>query len=109
MFCFVHQLFSVYKVTTGTKSFVSIILKLTAVPDLDNIHFLLHVTSSSALQLINGISNDLQILLKYFNGTAISEFITVSFAPSAATLPIRLDLYLNDEELSAFTLALLSV
>ena len=60
LLCFVHQFFSVYKVTTGTKSFVSVILKLAAVPDLDNIHFLPHVTSSSALQLINGISNDLQ-------------------------------------------------
>ena len=61
LLCFVHQFFSVYKVTTGTKNFVSVILKLAAVPDLDNIHFLPHVTLSSALQLINGISNDLQI------------------------------------------------
>ena len=40
--------------------------------------------------LINGISNDLQKLLKYFNGTAI-------FTPSLSV--IKLDLYLNDGKL----------
>ena len=49
------------------------------------------------------------MISKHFNGTAIFSFFTVSFSPSAATLPIKLDLYLNDEEWSAFTLALLFV
>ena len=31
----------------------------------------MHFNESSSLQLINGISNDLQKLLKYFSGTAI--------------------------------------
>ena len=31
----------------------------------------IHFNESSILQLINGISNDLQKLVKYFNGTAI--------------------------------------
>ena len=54
---------------------------------------------SSTLQLINGISNDLQKLLKYFNGTAIFTFSFFLFAPSASVSPIILDFYLNDDEL----------
>ena len=50
----------------------------------------LKFNESSTLQLINGISNDLQKLLKYFSGTAIyTPFMSV----------IKLDLYLNDDEL----------
>ena len=58
--------------------------------------FLFHVNETSTLQLINGISNDHQKLLKYFNGTAIfSPFLLV----------IRLDLYLYDDELFGIWLA----
>ena len=57
---------------------------------LDNIKFSNHFIESSTLQLINGISNDIQKLHKYFNGTTI-------FAPFL--LLIELDLYLNDDEL----------
>ena len=50
-----------------------------------------HFNESSTLQLINEISNDLQKLLKYFNGTSIlTPFLLV----------IRLDLYLFYDELS---------
>ena len=83
---------AVNKVTTRTYSFVSVILKVAHVPSLDNIHFSPHVNSSSILKFIKGISNDLQKLLRYFNGTAIFTFFIV---PSAATLPIRSDLYLK--------------
>ena len=58
--------------------------------------FLFHVNETSTLQLINGISNDHQKLLKYFNGTAI-------FTPFL--LVIRLDLYLYDDELFGIWLA----
>ena len=60
------------------------------------IPFSFHVKKSSTLQLINGISNDLQKLLEYFNGTAI-------FTPFL--LVIRLDLYLYDDELFGILLA----
>ena len=49
-----------------------------------------HLNESSTLQLINGISNDLQKLLKYFIDTAIFTLFLIV---------IRLNLYLNDEEL----------
>ena len=69
---------------------MSVIEKVESSATLDNIQFLSHVNESSTLQLINGISNDLQKLLKYFNGTAIfTPFLSV----------IKLDLYLNDGEL----------
>ena len=59
------------------------------------------------LQLISGISNDLQKLLKYFNGTAI---FTPFFVPLFPVLPIRLALYLNEEALlSLVTFALLII
>ena len=53
---------SVFKVTIGTKSVISVITKVAAVPVLDNIQFSCHFKESSTLQLINGISNDLQKL-----------------------------------------------
>ena len=58
--------------------------------------------------MINEISNDLQKLLKYFNGTAIFVFFTKLF-PSAASsvFPTRAALYLNNSELSILKSALL--
>ena len=58
------------------------------------------------LQLINDISNDLQKLLKYFNGTAI---FTPFFVPLFSVLPIRFTLYLNEGALSLLTPALLTI
>ena len=62
------------------------------------------------MQLINDISNDLQKVLKYLNGIAI---FTTSFflfaAPSASVSPIKLDLYLNYEELSTVKSTTLSI
>ena len=59
------------------------------------------------LQLIDGISNDLQKLLKYFNVTAI---FTPFFVPLIPVLPIRLALCLNEGALSSLvTFALLSI
>ena len=64
-------------------------------------HFSFHVNESSTLQLINNISNDLQKLLKYISGTAISTPSFFLLAPCASVLPTRFDLYLNYEEFSA--------
>ena len=57
--------------------------------------------SSSGLisQLINGISNDLQKLLKYFGGTAIFIFLNTLLILTAFSSPMKLDLYLKDVEL----------
>ena len=66
-----------------------------------------HFNESSNLQLINGISDDLQNLLKHFNGTAI---FTPFFVPLFSVLPIIFDLYLNEGALlSLITSALLVI
>ena len=69
-------------------------------------HLSYHFHESSTLQLINGISNDLQKLLKYFNGTTI---FTPFFVPLFSVLPIRFALYLNEGALSLLTSALLTI
>ena len=66
---------------------MSVIGKVVAVPALDNIQFSYHFNESSTLQLINDISNDLQNLLIYVNGTAI---FTLFFLPLFSVLPIIL-------------------
>ena len=58
-----------------------------------NTQFSIHFNESSAFQLINGVSNDLQNLLKHFRGAAIfAQF----FVSSASVLVIRFPLYLNE-------------
>ena len=49
------------------------------VPAADKTQYFVHL--SSTLQLINGISSNLQKLLKYFNDTAIVAFLKIPFAP----------------------------
>ena len=69
---------------------MSVIAKVAALPALDNIQFSYHYNERSTLQLINGISNDLQKLHKNFSGTAIfTPFLSVT----------KLGLYLNDNNL----------
>ena len=92
---------SVFRVTTGTQRFVSVIAKAESSATLENIQFLFHVSESSTSQLINCISNDLLKSLKHFNGTTI---FTPFFLPPFRRVPIRLDLYLKDDELSVLTL-----
>ena len=58
-----------------------------------NTQFLIHFSESSIFQLINGISNDLQKLLKYFSGTAI---FTPFFVPLFSVAPITLAFYSNE-------------
>ena len=69
-------------------------------------HLSYHFNESATLQLINGISNDLQKLLKYFNGTAI--FIPF-FIPLFPVSPIRVALCLNEGALPLLTSALLVI
>ena len=50
---------------------LSVIAKVAAVPALDNIQFSHHFNESSTLQLIHGITNDLQKVFKCFSGKAV--------------------------------------
>ena len=84
------------KVATGTYNFVSLMVKrnllalvfsliLFSLPAADKAHYFVHLSFNSTLQLINGISNYLQKLPKYFNGTTIVAFLKLplaAFAPS---------------------------
>ena len=79
---------------------MSVIAKVESSATLGSMQFLFRVNESSTLQLINGICNDLQKLLKYFNGTAI---FTQFFLPPFGMVPIRFHLYLKDDELSVLT------
>ena len=84
---------STVNVTIGTQSFASVNVKVAVVAAVSQ-HVSYNFNESSTLQLINGISNDLQKLLKCFNGTAI---FTLVFVPFASVLPIRLALCLKKE------------
>ena len=87
------------------KVFASVIIKvrptalaivpLTVLIEVVSINFSANFKESLTLQLIIGISNDLQKLLKYFNGTAI---FTPDLVPYTSVSPTKSDLYLNDEE-----------
>ena len=77
-----HQLFKVALSAPVSLAFATIAAVV-------NTQFSIHFNESSTLQLINDISNDLQKLLKYFNGTAISTFF---FVPLFSVLPIRFGL-----------------
>ena len=65
----------------------------------DKIQYFVHLNSNSTLQLINGISNDLQNLLEYFNGTATVVFSKIPLALPASVLSNDLALHLKDLEL----------
>ena len=73
------------------------IVKVQVLTKLHRTQYGSHCNENSTLQLIKGISNDLQKLLKYFSGRA---FLTLFL------FVIRLDLYLNDEELFGICWAL---
>ena len=62
---------------------------------------------NSTLQLINGISSDLQKLIKYFNGTAIVAFLEIPFAPSASVFSNNLALNLKDLKLLVLAISAL--
>ena len=83
------------KVTTGTSSFVSVILNFVFPVAVEITQFSDQVKMRLISQLINGISGVLQKLLKYFKGTAIS---TSFVFPAAGVFPVILILYLNDSD-----------
>ena len=70
----------------------------------DVIQSLLQFSSRLIFQLINGISKDLQKLLKYFSGTAIFTFLNAPLSAVVSGLK-KVDLYLKDAELSTETLS----
>ena len=86
------------KVTIGKFNLASVISNLSESPELDKMHPSIQFKSSCIFQLINGISSDLQKLLKYFNGTTVFVFFTELFVllTTFAVVPKRADLYLND-------------
>ena len=54
---------------------------------------------------MNGISNDLQKLLKHFSGTPIFTSLNILLPAKTVYSPMRLDLYLEDVELAVETLS----
>ena len=61
----------------------------------DKTQYLVNVSFSFTLQLINSISSDLQKLLIYFNGAAIFAFSKMLFDPSDSVFPNNVALYSN--------------
>ena len=55
--------------------------------------YLVHLSFNSILLIINGISSDLQKLLKYFNGTAIVASFRIPFALSNSVFSDTLAFY----------------
>ena len=86
---------SVDKVTTGTKSFMSVILNSVFSTTEKVTHFSDQVKLEIISQLINGILRVLEKLLKYFNRTAISKIFLLS---ASGAFPAILNLNLNDSD-----------
>ena len=63
---------------------------------------LLQSNSRRILQSINGISKDLQNLLKYFSGTAIFKYLNTPLSAAVSGLK-KLVLHLKDNELAVET------
>ena len=71
---------------------MSLIVKITlsslplalSLPAADKMQQFEHLSFNSTLQLINGVSRDLQKLIKYFNGTAIVAFLKIPLAALSA-------------------------
>ena len=88
----------------GTYNFAFVILNSVFPATLDITQSLAQLNSRWILQLIKGICDDFQKLLRYYSGTAIFEPINTPLLPTVAGFPKILDLYLNNVELSAVTL-----
>ena len=94
----------------GTNNFLFVILNVILVvsgtfwpsPLSDITQFLVQFNARWILQLIKGLFNDLQILLKYFSRTTIFAFYNV---PPAAAFPKILDFYLKHDEIFLETLS----
>ena len=73
--------------------------------------YFVHLSFNSTLLLINGISNDLQKLLRYFNGTAIDAFFKIPLATlgagCATVFPYDLALFMKDLKLLSLAVSAL--
>ena len=83
------------RVTTGTKSFVSVIVNVSALVKSVIKQFCNQVIIRLISKLINGISRVLQEFLKSLNGTKISKSFVL---PASGVLFAILPLNLNDSE-----------
>ena len=86
--CFVKFTLSlVDKVTIGTCNLASVILNFAESPSLHQcpMHFSIQFDTKWVLKLINDIYNDLQKLLKYFNGTTNFVFFYRAICISNST------------------------
>ena len=79
---------------------MSLIINTASPAPVDNTHSFFQVKFNLILQLIEGISNDLKKLLKYFNGTTTFTFILAILLETTG-LPNKLILYFKELELSA--------
>ena len=59
-------------------------LSTLATPSTYKIQCFVNLNFNSTLQLVNGISGDLQILLWYFSSTTIVAFLKIQFTPSTS-------------------------
>ena len=80
---------------------------LFSVASKDKTQWFVHLSFNLILQLINGISSDLQGLLKYINGTAIFALNKIVVATFEAFFYNNLALYLKDLKLLSFAISLL--
>ena len=62
-------------------------------------HWFIHLSFDSPLQPINGVSSDLQKLLKYFNDITNTVFFKIPFTSSALVFPNNLALYFGNLKL----------
>ena len=105
------------KVTTESYSFMSLIVKIVSLglafvslaPGLDKIQRFFHLSFNSHLQLISGISSDLQKLLAYFNDIAIDVFVMIPFTPSPSVFRNNLALYSKDLKPLLFAMSALKL
>ena len=109
MFCQIF-IFLVDKATIATCNLASVILDFAECPALDKIQFSIQFNSRWTLQLINGISTELQKVPRYFTVTTNFVSFTELFVLLTASFlsPRRTALYLNDWELSTAKLTLLT-
>ena len=107
------------KVTMGPYNFVFLIVEILLLALLliisfslratDKAQYFVHSSFSSTLQLINGISSDLQKLLRYSNGTGIVAFFKILFALPASIFPNNLALYWKDLKSPVFSMSELKI
>ena len=82
-----------------------------SLPVADKMQYFVHFSFNSTLQLIKGISSDLQKILNYFTDTKIVEFFKMPLALLglgwASVFPNNLASYLKDLKSSLFEILLL--